>query len=85
MKFYLVFVKRITDGTEARELLAFTDLNQAKASMHTKLGSAMSDPNCAGAFAVVLNNYGFVCVNADSYIKEEEVDFGEQTVVLDGQ
>jgi len=67
MKYYMVFVKHISDGTEARECFGMTDVISAKATMYKKAGSAMEDPNCDYAFGIVLNPLGQAVVPAVSF------------------
>lgn len=76
MKYYMVFVKHINDGTEARECFGMTDVISAKATMYTKIGSAMNDPNCDYAFGIVLNPMGQAVVPAVSFERPASVEEG---------
>lgn len=74
MRYYLTFVKRINDNTEARECLGIDDLITAKATAYNKMGSAMNDPNCAYAFAIVSNKLGQNMIQPIAFERPVEVE-----------
>lgn len=77
MYYYLSFVKRINDGSEARELLRFDDSISATATMHQRMGNAMADANCSYAFAVV-HNYLGQQMKQDNFVRPTETAEAEE-------
>lgn len=72
MKYYVTYVKAIQDGTEEREITAYTDGAAARGAAYKKMGQAMENPAVVRAFVNAVTEDGVKIIDPINYRTEVE-------------
>jgi len=68
--FYVIYINRLTDNTETREVTAYNDGASARGACYSKMGAAMQNPNVVRAFAQAVDEDGVRIVDTINYRTE---------------